>query len=161
MRTIAIAVVLLTVTAGASSAKPRNIFVSDDLGISMEVPFSRSDSPENQQIAVFCLPMKDGFAANVNLQKQAYSDSLAAFDKLSVSQFKQFKVTILKRDLKANEVRYEYSGDMQGRTMHWYARAVKTGDTVFLITATGLDNQWQKQKQALMASVDSFKLLGN
>ena len=156
MRTTAISVILVVLTSGAIAAEPKNSFVSSDLGISIEVPIVKDTKNPNHQIAMFFLPASDNFAANVNIQKQQFAESIEVYDKLTMNQFKQFNMTVLNRMLKGNELRYEYKGDMQGRTLHWYARAIKTGQHVYLVTATSLDSQWGQQKSLLIKSVDSF-----
>ena len=156
MRTVAISILFAVLASGAFAAEPRNVFVSNDLGISMEAPIVKDAKNPNYQIAIFFLPASENFSANVNIQKQQFAESLEAYDRLTMGQFKQHNVTVLNHALKGNDLRYEYKGDMQGRTLHWYARAVKTGQHVYLVTATGLDSQWEQQKPSLIRSVDSF-----
>ena len=158
MKTLAISFSALLFAFYSLAGEKKNTFVSETMGISMKVPVSKkSDAPVNQ-IAMFFLPASDGFAANVNVQKQKYSDSIEAYDKLSQSQFKTLKLSVIKRIIKSDEVLYEYKGEMRGRKLHWYSRAIKSGDYVFLVTATCLENHWAKQKIELLKSVDSFKI---
>jgi len=156
MRIAVICIIVVVLASGAFAAEPRNVFFSKDLGISIEAPLAEDDKNPNYRIAVLLLPASDNFAANVNIQKQKYTDSIEAYDKLTTGQFKQLKMTVLNRLLKGNDLRYEYTGDMHKRTLHWYARAVKTGQHIYLVTATGLDSQWDQQKALLKKSVDSF-----
>lgn len=68
------------------------------------------------------------------------------------------KWTVLKRTVSKDAIVYEYKGGFQGRELHWYAKAIKKGDAVFLATAVALDSSWEKQKAELIKSVDSLKL---
>jgi hypothetical protein len=144
------------IAAGLMASDQKDLYVSTSHGFSIAPPVSADAA--NLQIAMFFLPASNNFSANVNVQKQKFSDSIEAYDKLSASQFEQLGLGILNRTLKGNEVRYEYQGKMQGRPVHWYARGTKVGGYVYLVTATGLEEQWQSQKKVLMESVDSFML---
>lgn len=158
MKTLLVSFLVIALSLSSLAGEKKNTFVAKDLGISMEVPISKeSDAPINQ-IAMFFLSVSDGFAANVNVQKQKYSDSIEAYDKLSTNQFKTIKWTVLKRNLQRNEVLYEYKGETQGRKLHWYSRAIKFDKYVYLVTATCLESHWKKQKMELIKSVDSFKI---
>ncbi len=158
MRMTLIGLFMLVVATDAHPADSGNTFVSNDYGISIDAPAAEDMTAPNNQIVAFFLPPSDNFTANVNVLREQSGDSLEAFDKLSLSQFKQFKLTILNRTLKGNEIRYEYKGTMQGRTLHWYARTVKAGQLIYLVTATALDSEWAKQKSALIKSVESFSV---
>lgn len=157
MRLSVIGLAGLFLAAGALAVERRNVFISTDHGISIEAPVS-ADAAPNLQIAVFFLPPSNNFAANVNVQKQQFTGPIEDYDKLSASQFKQFGLTVLNRTLKGNEARYEYKGDVEGKRMRWYARSIKGGDYVYLVTATGLEEQWDRQKLVLIKSVESFVL---
>ncbi len=156
MRLTLIVVMLLGLATEARTAHAGNTFVSDDYGMSIDAPAPQDMTAPNNQIVAFFLPSADNFTANINVLRETSDSSLEAYDKQTLSQFKQFKLTVLSRTLKGNELRYEYKGTMQGRFLHWYARAVKTGRQIYLVTATALDSQWDKQKPALMKSVESF-----
>lgn len=153
-----ITIFALALASAAFAAGQRNTFVSQDLGISIQVPASKKSEAPTHQVAIFFLPPADGFSANVNIQKQKYSDSIEAYDRLSSSQFKHLKWTVLDRKLKPVEAVYEYKGEFEGRTLHWYARAIKHGEYVYLVTATCLDSKWQEEKTELLKSVDSFRI---
>lgn len=150
-------VVILSAVLSLAAALPaadKNLFVSDEHGFSIAAP-ATGEAPALQAV-LFFLPASGQFAANVNVQKQRFEGGIADYDKTSTEQFKTFGLSVLNRSLKGNEVRYEYKGDMQGRPMHWYARAVKSGGHVYLVTATALEADWARQKAALTRSVDSF-----
>ncbi len=86
MRFTVIIVVGLFVVTGALAAEPKNTFISSDHGISIEAPASKDIEAQNLQIAMFFLPPSNNFAANVNIQKQKFTDSIEAYDKLTVGQ---------------------------------------------------------------------------
>ncbi len=146
----------LALAPAALAAGPVNNYVAGDLGISIEVPVSTDAQGDSYQVAAFLLPPSDGFSANVNVQKQRFGDSLEAYDKLSTAQFREFKFAVVKTARKGNQVTWEYMGDLQGRKLHWYARAIKSGDYVYLATGTVLESRWDKQKAAIIRSVESF-----
>lgn len=149
--------VLSVALASASLAEgKKNTFISEDLGISIEVPLEEGAEAPMHQVAMFFLPSSDRFAANVNILKQKYSETISAYDKLSTSQFKSLNMTVITRELSGSEALYEYKGNSQGRALHWYSRAIKRGAYIYLVTATGLESDWKKQEQELKESVDSF-----
>lgn len=107
---------------------------------------------------MFNLPVTDGFAPNVNVQSQPYAQSLEAYRELSEKQFKTFKFTVVDSAEKDGALYFEYTGKMGGKSLHWYAKAIKKGDKVILATATALESQWDKNSKKLKACVDSLKL---
>lgn len=144
-------------TTEAHAAEPKNIFVSTDHGISIETPFSPNETEiPSQQIAFFFLPQSEGFAANVDIEKKKFSDSIIAFDQLFVRNLQQFGLTIVKHTLDGEYLIYEYKGDMYDKHLHWYVKAIKSGEYVYIATAAGLNKQWDQQKTTLIKSVDSF-----
>lgn len=144
--------------AAAYGAEEKAQFVSKEHGITMAPPEAKDSGAQVYQIALFYLPAEDGFAANVNVQKQPYADTMEAYDKLSVSQFEALKITVLKRTLGKDEILYEYKGTLQGAEMHFYSRAIKKGNAIILTTATALEASWEKQKAELVKSVDSVQV---
>ncbi len=157
MRFTMIGLASLIFAAGLFAAQPKNLFVFADEGVSIEPPPLSGDAPV-VQLAMFFLPPANSFTANVGIQKQQFAGTIGAYDTLSANQFKQMGLTILTRKLKGNEILWEYKGTMQEKLMHWYARSIKANNYVFVVTAVGLEEQWGKQKTALMKSVDSFVL---
>jgi len=147
----------LTLVAEGQAPQPKSSYVLREFGLSLEPPAIEKPGQGNFVVAYFFLPPAEGFAANVNVMRQAHAGSIKEYSALSDGQFKKAGMTVLKRDLKENQVVYEYTGSQGGRELHWYSRAIKKGGFVFLATATGLALHWDKQKAALMKSVDSFK----
>ena len=133
-----------------------NKYSSTDLGISIDVPVVKDSKNLTYSVAAFYLPAADNFAANVNLQKQGFTESADNYDKLTMKQIEQFNLTVINRVVNQNDLQYEYKGNMQGRMLHFYARAIKSGPTIYLATATSLESQWEQQKLLLIKSVDSL-----
>ncbi len=155
---IKLGIILFTLVISATNAQANNRLISPDLGFSMEIPVSNSADSAIHQLAVFFLPTSDGFSANVNVQKQKFVDSIKTYDQISTVQLNSMGLTIISREMSDNMVVYEYTGDAQGRSLHWYAKAIKNGSYVYLVTATGLESKWPVQKQELMKAIDSFQL---
>lgn len=148
-----------TPAAGTPKAAVSDSYVSDTLGFSIQPPAAGAESGSDiRPVASFFLPVENGFAGNVNVQRQRYGESLDAYMKLSLAQFRAAGFTIISQARKGNELRIEYSGRMKEVDLHWYARAVPAPPYVYLITATARQTSWPAQKQALMRSVDSFVL---
>ena len=66
------------------------------------------------------LPDSNGFAPNINIQVQQYDDSLKSYLELSIIEFKQMKLKVIQNKLINNNM-LEYSAEMKGRNLHWYA----------------------------------------
>jgi hypothetical protein len=114
------------------------------------------ESPQ-QALAMF-LPASDGFAANVNVQIQPYTGTIEGYITLTSQQFKSAGIKVLQeKTLTKSVALFEYTGKAQGQPLHWYARAEKSGDAVFLVTATATPQQWSKESARLKACVDSFR----
>jgi hypothetical protein len=114
-------------------------------------------SPQ-QPIMMFLSP-QEGFAPNVGVQIQPYAGTIDDYADLSVDQFKRAGMKLLERKkLGKSEVVLEYSGMMDGRYLRYYARAAKSGASVYLVTAAALKSEWAKTEARLKACVDSFHL---
>jgi hypothetical protein len=110
------------------------------------------------QVFYYFLPTYDGFSANVNLQIQSFPGSLDEYDTITRQQFELAGITILDSRKSGKELMYEYAGELEGRALHWYARAIKSGNSIYLVTATALNDRWDLESKALIASVQSFRL---
>lgn len=122
--------------------------------------YSIAPLAEGQKGTMMFLPATDGFAPNVNIQVQGYENGIDAYAALSRQQFKDAGLKVLsERKVSNTTVVFEYSGQLGGRTLHWYARAVQKGASVYLVTATATDSQWANVALKLKACVDSFELL--
>jgi len=95
-----------------------------EAGFSIAPLEERSKGPV--QVLMMFLPASEGFAPNVNVQIQPFADGVDAYASLSRAQFKNAGLKVLsekKRD--GASVTFEYGGSLQGKSLHWYARAVK------------------------------------
>ena len=122
-------------------------------------PKADAKLPQNgPQVAIFFLPPMDNFQANVNVQKQAFKGSIEEYKNISMGQFTKMKFTPISQKLSEGVFTVEYTGNTQNRDFHWYAKAVKKGDHIYLITGTAPARTWQYQGDKIKSSVDSFKL---
>jgi hypothetical protein len=121
-------------------------------------PLDQPGKGTNQALMMF-LPAADGFAPNVNVQTQTYAGTLADYAALSAKQIKDLKLDVVSSKTDKNVTMSEYSGGMQGRKLHWYTKAMLKEGTIYLVTATALEDQWKGAADKLKACVDSFDLV--
>ena len=134
-------------------------YTSESLGVSIDIPtINPIESQEIYVIADFFLPSKGAFSSNIGIQKQKFKGSLNDYNELSLSQFKSAGWTVIKFKKILNGLLWEYVGSMFGHDLHWYAKAIKKGDYIYLVTATALSSEWESQKDVLKKSIDSFKV---
>jgi hypothetical protein len=116
-----------------------------------------SDAASTTLMMMF-LPAADGFAPNVNVIVQHSNASLAEYINQMKQECDKLNWTIVKTDkINDNTVIFEYTGVMQGRELHWYAKAVKQRTRVFVATATSTEKGWHDNSPKLQSSVDSFE----
>ena len=109
-------------------------------------------------VVLMSLPPTGGFAPNVNVVAQTSHGTMDDFIALSKQQFAQAGLHVVKAEKGGDsDATFEYTGNMQGRALHWYAKASLKGDEVLLATATATDQQWPKFADPLKACVDSFR----
>jgi hypothetical protein len=114
---------------------------------------------EGAQALSMVLPASGGFAANVNVQIQPYPGTLDGYISLSQGQFRQAGLTVLnQRKEGSSEWIVEYTGEMAGRSLHWYSRAKMKNGKVYLATATATKEQWPPLSAKLRSCVDSLKV---
>jgi len=114
-----------------------------------------------QQALMMFLPVAEGFAANVNVLIQSYEGTLEDYIAITREQLKKTDFKLLdKRVLGKTTAILEYTGEMQGRALHWYARAEKSGGRVYLATATATEEQWKEVASRLKSCVDSLNCDG-
>jgi len=124
-------------------------------------PLDTPPGESTQQSLIMFLPVTDGFAANVNVQIQAYTGTIEDYVALTVKQFKSTGMKLLQQKGPAKSVvMFEFTGEVQGRPLHWYARAEKSGSSVYLVTATAAPSQWNREAARLKSCVDSFRCEG-
>jgi hypothetical protein len=121
-------------------------------------PLDMSPGGMAREALVMSLPASEDFAGNVNVQIQPYDGTIEDYAALSLKQFKFAKVKMIShKKAGASGVVFEYSGEMQGRALHWYARAEKAAGQVYLATATATVEDWSRQARQLKACVDSLR----
>jgi hypothetical protein len=121
-------------------------------------PLEVSLGEKTRQALMMFLPANDKFAGNVNVQIQPYSGTIEEYTGLTLKQFKDAGVKVIaQKKAGTSGVVFEYSGELQGQTLHWYARAEKAVDHIYLATATAAEQEWAKQGGQLKACVDSLR----
>jgi hypothetical protein len=104
------------------------------------------------------LPATGGFSPNVNVAVQQSPGSLDNYIALSERGFQQAGLKVLKNEKQGKDaVLMEYAGEMQNRALHFYARAIVSGDHVLLATAAATEEQWPTAQAKLKGCVDSFR----
>jgi hypothetical protein len=147
-------VVLLALTCQGQATNRLHFPMSGFSIAALEAPLSLTP----QQAVVMFLSATNGFAANVNVQIQPYGETLDDYLTLSVQQCKNAGFKLLQQNAtEKTAVVFEYAGEMDGRRLHWYARAQKSAGRVYLVTATALDDQWDRLAPQLKACVDSLR----
>lgn len=111
-----------------------------------------------EQPIMMLLPRKNGFAASVNVQVQSFNDTLANYKKSSDIQFEQAGLVVKTSELKGDALTFEYVGEMNKHKFHWYSRAYKKNDFIYLVTATSLEIDWFENEEQLITTVNSFEL---
>lgn len=112
-----------------------------------------------QVLIMFLPPTADGFTPNVNVQIQPFAGTMADYTTLSKQQIEGAGWKLLNLSTPGKDViTLEFAGEAQGFAFHWYAKAVKNGDRVYLVTATASENYWAELAGQLKSTVDSFKL---
>ncbi len=114
-----------------------------------------SDDVPYQPMTMY-LPPTDGFAPNVNVQIQPYDGDLDDYIALSQQQFEEYGLRIVDEKRSDTEIAWEYTGSMQERELHWYARAIHTEGKMYLVTAAATETQWTSVSAGLKSCVDSF-----
>jgi hypothetical protein len=121
-------------------------------------PLDQKASSAGSQPITMMLPAVNGFSANVNVQIQPYPGTLEEYEDLSKSQFKQLGLKTISTSRTKTMLVLEYSGIMQGRHLHFYAKAAKVGELFYLATATDLESEWVSNSNKLKSVIDSFNV---
>ena len=104
------------------------------------------------------LPASGGFSPNVNVQSQEYSGTIDEYVTMSLHGLKESKFDLISNSKPSKDrVVCEYTGLMNGKVLHFYANAVMKDRTVFLVTATALEDQWKGASEKLRSCVDSLE----
>ena len=121
--------------------------------------FSQKNVPAGL-ITMFFLPAYDNFTANILVQKQHFPANLDAYKQMLIKQTKSLNHTVIHDSINGNILLFEYKGMQNNREFHWYAKASKHGDYMYLVTGTSTENGWSVQADIIRNSVNSFKLKG-
>lgn len=150
----------LVLFSGAWAAESTNRLFFPQAGFSIQ-PLEPKTPQTPQMALTMSLPIQDGFAGNVNVLIQSYTNSLSEYLKLSEAQFKTAGISLLKTTRPSDSVAVlEYFGKLQNRVLHWYARAELVNQKLYLVTATASEDRWKEESALLKACVDSFQLPG-
>jgi hypothetical protein len=154
---------LLSLVVRAQSDGGLLRFESEGFTISAEgFNVKRSDlgsAAGQSPVAVLYLAPTGGFAPNVNVLIQNFSGSISDYVSVTKQEFDSAGIKVVnERTVSPTEWMVEYAGTLSGRSLHWYARAVKNGDKVYLTTATATPEQWEQVSPKLKQCVDSFAL---
>lgn len=133
-----------------------SVFVSKEFNFKITPPTIENKSV-NTHVAMFFLPQEKGFSPNIIIIVQEFKESIAEYDKMSKEEFAKMKWVILKSEIKGEQVIYEYTGLSNKLKIRCYVRACKVGDSIYLVTATALEEQWEKTAETLIKSVESFQ----
>ncbi|MCR8921359.1 hypothetical protein NO559_01160 [Dasania sp. GY-MA-18] len=147
-------IIFISLLSSLVTAEPAKF---EQYGFSIDLLDDKPSPAGSQPLQMF-LPPSNGFAANVNVQIQAYPGSIDDYIKLSEAQFKQMGLTIVSSSKNDDTLHFEYSGNMNGQNLHFYAKAVKRGSYFYLATATDSKINWPMNKSKLIQSVNSFKV---
>lgn len=112
-----------------------------------------------QSVLLFMsLPASGGFGPNVNVVAQPAPPSIDDYLSISKREFEQKDMKILKADKVDDQTAVvEYTGNLQNRSLHFYAKAILKGKEVLLATATATEQQWESDGAQLRTCVDSFR----
>ena len=127
----------------------------DELGFTMENLSDSSTSPH--QVVMLTLPPENGFTSNVAVIIQTYDGTLEQYKALTMEQFKSNDITLVNTHLTKTYLIIEYTGFTQGKSLHWYAKAMKKNGSIYLATGSSLGALWAKDKDKLIKSVNSLK----
>jgi hypothetical protein len=158
--------ILIAMLPAAVCAADEGVLRFDSEGFTIDSTGFQVKSKEPQTnaygtLATFLyLPPTQGFAPNVNVLIQDVPATVQQYADLSKEQFKSANLTVLNDHLVGDtEWACEYSGNLQGKDLHFYARALKKGDKIYLITGTATPEQWDSASPKLKGAVDSFAFM--
>jgi hypothetical protein len=156
-RQITVLLFLVASALSLSAAESTNRLGFPASGFSI-APLEFSPGTTACQALMMFLPPSGGFAGNVNVQIQPYNGTISEYTTLSLKQFKDAGLKLIaQKKAGASGVIFEYSGELRGKSLHWYARSEKMADHVYLVTATADEQDWPKQAAQLKSCVDSFR----
>ena len=104
------------------------------------------------------LPPKEGFASNVNVQHQKFAGTLSDYKMTSEANLKEIKLTVSNARLENGAYTAEAVGKVRGLEfeLHFYFKAIKSGDNVILATAAIPSSRWDTEKELLLPIINSL-----
>jgi hypothetical protein len=115
---------------------------------------------EPQNVLIVKFDESDGFTANINIQIKRFPGTMKEYIEISHKEYDQLfdKKWSTPSENQKGEKEYlvELMGTAKGREFHFYVRAVKHEEKVYLITATALQSQWATVGDKMRRYVDSF-----
>jgi len=109
-----------------------------------------------QALSTF-LPERNGFAPNVVVVIQPFSNAVDGFITLSKKQIDQIHGTIInQKKISSHEWSVEYTATMRKETYHLYARAILKNGKAYVATATARDADWPADAEILRHCVESM-----
>jgi len=154
-QTIILLLVTLAFSLPAADSTNRLYFPVSGFSIA---PLEASPGEKTSQALMMFLPASGDFAGNVNVQIQPYSGTIEEYTTLTLKQFKDAGMKLIaQKKAGTSGVLFEYSGELQGRALHWYSRAEKRAGHVYLATATAAEEDWPRQGTQLKTCVDSLR----
>ena len=157
MKTFFTAVLVFTCASLLRAQENPNRIYYPKLGFSIQ-PLEEESVGSNYVVLQMYLPPTEKGSPNINVMLQEYKESLEEYKIFSDMQLKSINVSILSSAIKDNAYIVEYTGQMSGKSIHVYTRAVKKGDRIYLITAAASPDQWREYSGKLIRTVNSFRL---
>jgi len=151
-------ILLVLVCVLCVGAVTTNRLIFKTTGFSIK-PLETDPLGHSYQAMSMSLPASGGFSPNVNVQVQCYTGTIDEYAAISRKEFASVKFKLIKEDKQGkNAVVFEYTGEIQERKLHWYAKATATGKRVYLATATATEKQWPEVKAKMKECIDSLEL---
>lgn len=124
----------------------------------IDLPKQKYGITEQSHVMFFLPPLSNGFSPNVNVVQQVFHGSLQEYLKNSRTQMTLYNFTEVRTNISGNKLIMEYFGLSEGFNLRFYVRAIKSKNSIFLITATATEEHWKEVSPELIQSVKSFRL---
>ncbi len=109
------------------------------------------------QFLTMSLPQSEGLAPTVSLLAQNFTGDWDAYAKVSEPAFTKMGLKIIEtKKIDAQTGTFEYAGEVNNRSLHFYAKAWCNGKQAVLATSTATQKQWPDVSAKLRACVDSL-----
>jgi hypothetical protein len=110
------------------------------------------------QAAIMFLPPNAEMTPSINVLLQPAPNGFATYvsDSKKVLDQNGYKI-VQQTDPSSGNWTVEYIGLLQGRPVHWYARALFSNGMIYLATGTLLDDEWNQYGSVMKQCVDSFQ----